>query len=70
MCIMNQLPESLKLTPVEQNKLDAIRVTARVRHELERKAARKRGRIHFPPLPFECSWAYEEQFRRTIRGQP
>jgi hypothetical protein len=60
------IPESLKFTPEEQAKLEAIRVKTRARHERERKAAAKRGRKDYPLLPYECSWAYEEQFRREV----
>jgi len=66
--IMAIMPESLKFTPEEQAKLEAIRVKARARHERERKAAAKRGRKDYPMLPYECSWAYEEQFRRAVRN--
>lgn len=62
------MPESLKFTPEEQAKLDAIRVKARARHEREREVAAKRGRKDYPLLPYECSWAYEEHFRREVRN--
>ena len=61
------IPESLKFTPEEQAKLDAIRVKAKMRHERERKAAAKHGRKDYPLQPYECLWAYEEQFRREVR---
>ena len=64
---MALMPDSLRLTPAEQTELDRIRAAARVRHEKARKAAAKAGRKDFPMLPFECSWAYEEQFRRRVR---
>jgi hypothetical protein len=57
----------LQFTPAQQAQLDAIKQAARVRHEKARKAAAKRGRKDFPLLPFECSWAFEEQFRRQLR---
>jgi len=62
------ITESLKFTPEEQAKLEAIRVKARARHERERKTAAKRGRKDYPLLPYECTWAYEEQFRREVRN--
>lgn len=65
---MAYLPDSLRLTPNEEAELERRRKVARERHEKARRAALKRGRRDFPSLPFECSWAYEEQFRREIRG--
>lgn len=47
-----------------EDELESIRKEARKRHEKARRAARKRGRKDFPDLPFECSWAFEEEFRR------
>lgn len=64
---MATMPDSLRLTPAEEQELQGIRTKAKVRHEKARKAAKKRGRKDFPDLPFECSWAYEEQFRRERR---
>jgi hypothetical protein len=52
------------MTPAQETELAAIREKAKVRHELARKAAKKRGRKDFPLLPYECSWAYEEEFKR------
>lgn len=51
----------------EKAELEVIRDAARVRHEKARKAAAIRGRTDFPLLPFECSWAFEEAFRRSRR---
>jgi hypothetical protein len=64
---MALLPESLRLTAAEQSKLDQIQTAARLRHEKARQAAAKRGRHDFPLLPYECSWAFEEEFRRRER---
>ncbi len=64
---MALMPDSLRLTTEEQQQLDAIQTAAKIRHERERKAARKRGRVDYPMLPYECSWAYEQEFRRSIR---
>jgi hypothetical protein len=60
------MPDHLKLTPDEQARLDGIHRAARIRHEKARKAAKRRGRHDFPLEPYECSWAYEQEFRRTI----
>lgn len=46
--------------------LESIRVVARKRHEKARKAAAKRGRHDFPMLPYECSWAFEEELRKRL----
>ncbi len=62
---MAQLPDGLKLWPAQQAVLDAIRADATQRHEAARKAARRQGRIDFPLLPYECVWAYEEEYRRN-----
>lgn len=62
------MPDSLRLNPNEQAKLTEIQENAKIRHEAARKAAKKLGRKDFPLLPFECSWAYQEQFRREIRS--
>lgn len=61
---MDMLPDSMRLSPALQTKLDGIRSAAKVRHEKTRKAARRNGRVDFPMLPYECSWAYEQQFIR------
>lgn len=50
-----------------QSALEKIRRVARERHKRARKAARRKGRKDFPILPVECTWAYEEQLRRSIR---
>jgi hypothetical protein len=61
------LPEHLKLTANEQAQLDSIKVKAKERHERARKTAKRAGREDFPVLPYECSWAFEEEFRREVR---
>lgn len=58
-----------RLTPSEEQALETVRVAARARHSRAKAAAKKRGRLDFPLFPFECSWAYEEQFRREVRNQ-
>jgi hypothetical protein len=65
---MALLPDNLKLTEEEAAELERIRTAAKIRHEKARKAARQRGRLDFPDLPYECSWAYEEEFRNRKRG--
>lgn len=62
------MPDSMRLTPEEQAELDSIRVKAKERHRLERNAAKARGRKHYPDFPYECSWAYEQEFMRASRG--
>ncbi len=62
---MSIMPDSMRLTPKQEEQLANIRTVAKARHEKARKAALKRGRTSFPLLPIECSWAYEEQFRRA-----
>jgi hypothetical protein len=52
------------MTPEMAIELEKIRAAAKERHELNRKAALKRGRKDFPMLPYECSWAYEMEFIR------
>jgi hypothetical protein len=64
---MALMPDSLRFTPAEEAQLEAIRVVARKRHQLARLAARRRGRVDFPESPYECSWAYEQEFRRKVR---
>lgn len=49
-----------------RKELEEIRKTAKIRHERARKAAKRQGRQHFPLLPYECSWAFEEDFRREL----
>jgi hypothetical protein len=65
---MSSMSDSLRFTPAEQAELDLVQSTARGRHERARKAAKQRGRVDFPLLPYECSWAFEEEFRRRKRG--
>lgn len=62
-----QIPESLRLTPAEEQELQTIRAAAVIRHERNRKAARRRGRHDFPLLPYECSWAFEVEFLQQRR---
>jgi hypothetical protein len=50
--------------------LDEIKRLAKIRHEKARLAARRRGRKDFPMLPYECSWAYEEEYRRKYGKNP
>ncbi len=47
--------------------LSEIRSRAKVRHERERRNAKKRGRVNYPLLPYECSWAYEIAFEEKRR---
>lgn len=61
------IPEHLKLTVPEEEQLEAIRIEARVRHEKARLAAKKKKLYDFPLLPYECSWAFEEAFRKRTR---
>ena len=63
----NLLPNHLQLDERDEKELEAIRAVARKRHEKARRAAKKQGR-NFPLLPYECSWAYEEEFRKS-RGE-
>jgi hypothetical protein len=64
---MEAIPESLRLTHEEHFELSNIRRLAKVRHNKARLAVAAKGRHNFPYLPFECSWAFKEQFRRNIR---
>lgn len=50
--------------------LEEVKRLAKIRHEKERKAARRRGRKDFPMLPYECSWAFEEEFKRKHGRNP
>jgi len=61
------IPDSLRLTPEETTELAEIQRIAKEKHERNRKAALKRGRTDWPLFPFECSWAFEEQFRTQTR---
>jgi hypothetical protein len=65
---MAVMPDEMRLTEVEQGTLDVIKQAAKVRHEKARHAARQNGRHDFPMLPFECSWAYEQEFHRIMRA--
>ena len=67
---MAMMPDYLRLTPGQQAILDEIKRKAKIRHEKARLAAKKRGRHDFPDLPYECSWAYEEKFRRETTYLP
>jgi len=64
---MAMMPDSLRLTAGETQQLDEIRRNARIRHEKDRKAAAKRGRLDYPDFPYECSWAFETQWLRQKR---
>ncbi len=64
---MALMPDLLQLTTIERAELDEIRRKAKIRHEKNRKAAARQGRKDFPDLPYECSWAYEEEFRKSGR---
>lgn len=55
-----------ELSVSERIKLSDIQSAAKVRHEKARKAARKKGRKDYPMLPYECSWAFEEEFRKEL----
>lgn len=59
---MALMPNYLRLRPDLEAKLAAIRQAAKERHERARKAAKAQGRVHFPDLPYESSWAYEQEF--------
>ena len=63
---MASLPDSMRLSPSAEAELREIQTAAKVRHEKARKAAKRRGRLDFPDLPYECSWAYEEAFRQRV----
>lgn len=65
---MAVMPESMRLTPDEEEAIQTIRTAAKVRHEAARKAAAKRGRRDFPLLPYECSWAFENEFLSKYRN--
>lgn len=56
------------MTEAMTKELEKVRAAAKVRHEKARKAARKRGRLDFPLLPYECSWAFEQEFERKNRA--
>lgn len=52
-----------KLTDDDMAELHDIKSAARKQHERNRKLAAKRGK-QIPLLPYECSWAFEEEFAR------
>jgi hypothetical protein len=58
----------ITITPEAGAELNRIKKDARAAHERARKAAKQRGRLDFPDLPFECSWAYEEEFFKACPG--
>jgi hypothetical protein len=64
----NQTPASLRLTPDEEAQLAEVRRQADIRFDKFKKAERFKGRVDFPPLPYERSWAFEEEFRRRVRA--
>lgn len=64
---MALMPDALRFSPEEWAQLAAIKAAAVRRHERARTAAARRGRRDFPDLPYECSWAFEEEFRREVR---
>lgn len=66
---MAQLPDSLRLTESQSDELNRIREAAKRRHARDRKAASKRGRKYFPDLPYECSWAYEQEFMQRVQAR-
>ena len=61
------MTEAERFTPEEQLELDNIRKKAKERHARERRAAKALGREHYPEFPYECSWAYEQEFMRAKR---
>ena len=63
------MTERLRLTEEEKSALQKIIAEAKVRHEKKRQALARRGRGSFPDLPFECSWAFEEEYRKTCRAK-
>jgi len=60
------------LTAEEAAQLEAIRVEARARfekwkvQETRRRALEGLKKRDFPLSPFECSWAYEQQFTSQL----
>lgn len=52
----------------EKTALENVKIRAKIRHEKARKAAAKRGRKDFPMLPYECSWAFEQEFHRQFQA--
>jgi len=65
---MAMMTAEMRLTEEQHEELQRIRAAAIIRHEKRRKQARREGRMSFPTLPYECSWAYEEEFRRLVRS--
>ena len=65
---MAVMTDAFRLNEEEAAYLERIRVRAKERHEKARKEAKKAGRKDFPLLPVECSWAYEEKYRKVCRG--
>lgn len=61
---MSLMPDYLRLDAVDQAELEQIQKVARARLEKYRKARAVKG-LDAPLLPFECSWTYEEEFRRS-----
>lgn len=57
------LPDHLKLTPQQEKQLEEIQKKAKIRHEQNRRKAKRQGRQHFPALPYECSAAFVSQFQ-------
>lgn len=66
--LYNTLPDSMRFTAEEQSQLDKIKIKAKDRHNKARKAAKASGRDSFPELPYECSWAFENEFMRESRS--
>jgi hypothetical protein len=56
------MPDYLRLDAADQAELEQIQKVARVCLEKYRKARAAKG-LDAPMLPYECSWAYEEEFR-------
>ncbi len=65
---MAMMTDAFRLTDLEAETLERYKTNAKKHHEAARKAARKMGRKDFPMLPYECSWAFEETFRKVCRG--
>ena len=66
---MAEMPPGLRFTAAEVEELRRIQKNAKRRHEVTRLAAEASGRHDFPLLPRECSWSYEEEFRRKVRAR-
>jgi hypothetical protein len=65
---MALIPDSFQFTEQEASYLEVLKTRAKARHEQARKEAKRRGRHDFPMLPYECSWAFEEKYRKVCRG--